>query len=389
MPLDVVQCWGLFRPGDFTHSTDNPSPKGTLIPESEPVIFPESGAMTVPASETITVQGSKPRTMDYDGFQGPTRDGWSPARVRAANAEHRAWQLAARKAWAEESAAAAANVTGPEPGATYSDIRVYTRLKDGQYKYWGVKDDGMTIEDFWSRTDPENTREDDNHQNVLIDLVPAHTEPLSNSQSPRVTAAPRPRRTQKTPEVNPKHRAKKSATVTPPVNKSTRKSLATKLDAKHPGLDEQVRDITESVPKGRRSAAHPAVVERSDRQINEPLKRSDVIKKIPVEPPREQVGRGRRRKVQPGVVNSVRPKAADQRNSQPADPASASPPKRTRGRPAKENPSMKSSGKQRRPATENKAKITKPKKEKQHSSAPSSHKMRTRARGPAQHPQLP
>lgn len=375
MPVDVVQCWGFFRPGEIHLSTDSPSPKEPL---------PED-----PYPTNTFVPRTPPIPEEYQGFQGSTRDGWSPARVRAAEAAHSAWQLAAQKALAEESAAAASKVTGPEPGATYGDIRVYTRLKNGQYKYWGIKDDdNMTIEEFWTKNDPENTRDHDTTQGALVDLVPAHTEIRSNSSSPRIEAAPVSRNSQKAPEVNPKHRVRKPTTVKSPANKSTRKSLASKIYAKHPGLAEQVRDISESTPRGRRSAAHPAAVERSDGQAKEPEKKSDATEKTPAQPPRKQGRRGRPRTVQPVAVESVRPEAVDQRTSEPDDAVPLFPPKRKRGRPATKDSSTKSSRKQKRPAAENKATITKPKQKKERSSAPSSHKMYTRARGGVDHLQL-
>lgn len=245
----------------------------------------------------------------------------------------------------------------------------------------------MTIEDFWTKNDPDNTRDQDITQNALVDLVPAHTEIRSNSSSPRIEA-PFSRNSQKTPEVNPKHRVRKSATVNSPANKCTRKSLASKINAKHPGLAEQVREISESTPRSRRSAAHLAAVERPDGQVKKPGKKSNATEKTPAQSPRKQVGRGRPRTVQPVAVKSVRPEAVDQRTAEPGEPVPSFPPKRKRGRPAKKDSSTKSSRKQKRSAAENKAKITKPKKEKERSSAPSFHKKHTRARGGVDHLQL-
>lgn len=367
----------MFRPGDFNSIRNNPPPRIATVPESKP---------TTPPPTIPIIPQSKPMTIEYQGFEvtEPSWDSWSPARVRAAEAEHSAWQLGAQRAKAEVSAAAAAKVTGPEPGATYEDLRVYTRLENGQYKYWGVfHDDDMTIEEFWIRNDPENTRDEENIQNARIDPVPAQNGSLSNSPSPRSSAAPSPRRTRKTPEVNSTHRVRKSVTVTPPVNTSTRKSLGTKLDARHSGLSEQTRTITKSIPKDRRSVAHPAAVDGSYRQVKDLGKRGDATKPTLTQPPNKPAGRGRPRKVQPGDVDSIGPKAADQRMSKPNYPRPSSPPKRKRGRPAKVKSSTESSGKQKRPAAEYKAKITKPMQKKERSSAQSSHKMRTRARGPA------
>lgn len=383
MPVEALECWGMFKPGDFDHLRHSPPPTITVATESKPM---------TPSPAITTVPESKSMTTEYEGFQvtEPSWESWSPARVRAANAEYSAWQLAGQKADAEEAAAAAALVKGPEPGATYTDIRVYTRLKSKKYKYWGVRDNDMTMEEFWIRNDPENTREEDNIQNARIDPVPAQIGSLSNSPSPRSSAAPSPRRSRKTPDVISKHRVRKSENVTPPVNTSTRNSLGTgtKLDARLPGLNEQTRTITNSTPDGRRSVAHPAAVEGLYREAKDLGKRGEATKTTLTQPPNKPAVRGRPRKVQPDDFGSIGPKAADQRMSKPNDPRLSSPPKRKRGRPAKAKSSTESSGKQKRPAAENKAKITKPMQKKERSSAPSSHKMRTRGRGPAEHLQI-
>lgn len=356
MTVHVYQCSGLFRPGDFNHSTER----------------------------TPSLPGNESNEIEHQGLvvTGSPWNDWSPARVRAANAEHRAWQLAARDARAKESAAAAeaaSNFEEPEPGATTHDIRVYTRLKNGQYKYWGVRDDDMTIEEFWEEKDPGNSRDQDETQDHPINPPPAQNGSLSRGPSPHNSASPRSERSQKTPHVNPQFKVKKPSTVRPPSNKSTRKSLATMLDAGHSGLREQARDVTESTLKGRRSGAHLAIVESPDAQAIEPRKRSDAAKHDPAHAPRKSAGRGRPRKVQHVVVETAH---------RSADPPPSSAAKRKRGRPSKLQPSPKSSGKRSRPAAENKAKITKPKQKTKRCSPPSTHKMCTRARGPVERSHL-
>ena len=353
MTVHAYQCVGIFRPGDFNDSTESSS----------------------------TVPGSKPTVIEHENLVlvGSSWDGWSPARIRAARAEGRARTLAARKAYAEQSAAALAAaprnyIAEPEPGATPHDIRVYTRLTNGQYKYWGVRDEDMTIEEFWEEKDPDNTRDRDGIHINPRDLPPPENWSLSNSLSTHNSTAPSSGKTQKTPHANPQYRIKKPATVSPSGNKSTRKPQATMLDARRSGLGEQVRDIMEGTLKGRRSAAHLANVEQPDAQARESRKRSDADTNNPVPAPKQSAGRERPRKVQHGVIEDV------QRS---ADPAPSSPAKRKRGRPFKTQPTPKFSVKQSRPAAENKVKITKPKRKHGRPLVPSTHTMCTRARGPA------
>ena len=314
---------------------------------------------------------------EFKILPGSSWDSWSPERVRAAKAEGRAWQLAAEKEDAEESAAAAAapgayRFDEPEPGATPNDVRVYTKLKNGEYKYWGIRDDDMDIEDFWAKFDPGNTRDQDDNEDNPLELWSAENESASNNSTPRINAAAGLERRQKTPQINPQHRVRKSPSVTPQINKRTRKSLAAKVGAGIAGLDKQVPDVPESTSKGRRSVAHLATVEKSDAHATGP-RRSGAAKNLPVQAQGKPRGRGRPRKVQPSILEPICPNT---------DLTSSTPAKRKRGRPAKTKFQSKSSTKQDRPAAESNAKITKSKQRKQRSQAPSIHAMRTRAKGP-------
>ena len=127
MPLRVVDCCGLFRPQDIDPKLlTGISPPRTPVSESKFSIFQEK----------------------YFEFTGSSRAGWSPARVRAADAECRAFHEAAQQAAVERQAARAKEYQGPEPGATKEDIRLYTKLGDGEYRYWGVQKLDETIEEF-------------------------------------------------------------------------------------------------------------------------------------------------------------------------------------------------------------------------------------------------
>ena len=137
MDIEAVKCWGMFKPGNVE-----------LPRDSSPLRAPSTseGILTLPKQDGFKIVSS-------------SRDGWSPARIGAADAECWAFQKAARQAMLAESAAWAKDYEGPEPGATLEDCRIYTKLKNGKYRYWGVKDFDMTMEEFWARNDPDNTRE--------------------------------------------------------------------------------------------------------------------------------------------------------------------------------------------------------------------------------------
>ena len=348
---------GMFRPGDFKESTES----------------------------TSLVAGSKPMKVDPKEFNilpGSSWDSWPPERVRAAKAERRALQLAAQKEYRERSAAAAAapgayRFDEPEPGATSNDVRIYTKLKSGEYKYWGVIEDDMDMEDFWAKFDPEDTRYQDDNEDNPLDIGSAETASPSNIPTPRIGVASGVERRQKTPQRNPQHRVQKSPSVTPQINKRTRRSLGAKEGAEIAGPDKQVRDVPESSSKSRRSVAHLATVEESDAHATRPRRsgaaKNTSAKNPPVQTPGKPRGRGRPRKVQPSILEPTFPST---------DLTSSTSAKRKRGRPAKTKSQSKSSAKPDRPAAEGKAKITKPKQRKRRSQAPSIHAMRTRAKGP-------
>ena len=318
---------GMFRPGSFKNSTESSS----FVPGSKPMIVDPK---------------------DFNALPGSSWDSWSPERVKAAKAEGRAWQLAAQKSYRERSAAAAAapgayRFDEPEPGATSNDVRIYTKLKSGDFKYWGVIDDDMDIEDFWAKFDPENTRYLDDNEDNPLEQGSAENGSLSNNPTLRVSAATGLKRREKTPQNNPQHRVCKSPSVTPQTDKRTRQSLAAKIHAGISGLDERPPET---------GAA-----------------KNTSAKNLTVQASGKSRGRGRPRKVQPSFVEPTSPNT---------DPISSTPAKRKRGRPAKTEVQPKSSPKLQRPAAERNAKITKPKQRRQRSQAPSTHAMRTRAKGP-------
>ena len=373
MPARVVKCCGLFRPQDidpwlFTGI----SPPRSPVSESKPSVFQEKGFR----------------------FAGSSRDRWSPARVRAANAECQAFHQAAQQAALDETAAWAKENQGPEPGATDEDIRIYTQLDNGEYRYWGVQDLDETMQEFWARNDPDNTRERIAYQDsgplpTIAKLTP------SKSPPPRPRTASNSKRRQETPE-GPRHRFAKPAMVTPTSKKSIRKSLASEIEDRDSTIDEQIQDISN------RSNKEPTVVtnvlgiswldqaemSQTISGVNSSTSNSLTMKAASTSSTRKAAARGRPRKIRSGVVDSASSNPANWPMSTREDP-----PKRKRGRPAKEKYPIKSQDlprshgsneKQKRPKAESKAKVTKPKPRNGRPIAPSFHKMRTRARGSAE-----
>ena len=357
MKVKVVKCQGIFRPETIMPAMDSPPP------DAPPTSGTNSTALKY---ESLNITGS-------------SRDGWSPARIRAADAEAWAFQEAADRIEEEESAAWAKHTEGPEPGATDHDMRIYTDLGNGEYRYWGVKDLDMTMEEFWARIDPENTRErsPDNPPGPL----PGRNIPTSiKSPSPPHTSF-RSKRRGKAPEFNLKNRVAKPNIVTPASKKGIRKSLASKIEGRGSEIFEQSRILADNPTKEPTVPMNPWGTERPD-EAERPQTISGVKSSMSTLPATKKAARGRPRKTQPDITDSSPPKTADWLMSRAEDP-----PKRKRGRPAKEKQPKKShepNKKQERPEAENKAKVTKSKLKMDRLSAPSLHKMRTRARGPAE-----
>ena len=226
------------------------------------------------------------------------------------------------------------------------ELQMYTRTYDHQHKYWGVKPVGMTVWNFWDLHDPEVKRYDDANQETPATPEPS-TEPTSPMGSPQQTRpTAKKKRQQKPTNVNPNHRVRK-LTPPPKVNK-TRRSLAHKIDAGNPGLDDQIRIVDRtSSPRGRPTRKKAAV-----------------------------------------PVSGAGQKTAKARSSVQEDIPSQ--PKRPRGRPPADAKSTERRSKQMNtPIVQGKARITKSSRKEPRPLAPSTHKMRTRRAGPAEPLQLP
>ena len=228
------------------------------------------------------------------------------------------------------------------------EIKVYTRTYDLKHKFWGIKPVGMTIWDFWDIHDPEVKRYHDANQETpasseTLAVAPA---PMHSSQCTKSTA--KSTRRQRSPNINPTRRVRKSTTPPSKVSKNTRKSLAHKIDSGKSELEAQVREVEGAV----RASGRPA------------RNKADVMASGP-----EQ--------------KSAKAKSAAQDNT-------LSQLKRPRGRPPTKGKSThRPSNQKKAPLVKGNARVTKSSQKESRPSAPSTHKMRTRRAGPAEPLQLP
>ena len=155
---------------------------------------------------------------------------------------------------------------------TDEEVRVYT-FDNERRKFWGIKPVGIGTYDFWDQIDPEvrryhdlfaatwanqllkppfNTWEGDTPvqwagQGPNPDAVPS--EPHVAEEPPTPLEAAKPRRRQKTPELNPNHKVRKSKAPSRKTNKmSTRKSLADAQEAVLSLLENQIPQEPRAAP---------------------------------------------------------------------------------------------------------------------------------------------
>ena len=181
------------------------------------------------------------------------------------------------------------------------ELRIYTLLDTGEHRFWGTKPTGMGIYEFWDRYDPEVRRYEDRQQETPVNpdapagpLIgepqrtprppdKAATEPKRRPGTSMVAPPPptepvqrkkvttKPGRPQKTPDLNPTHRVRKSTTESttesPEVNRKTRKSLTDKLVAGHRGVEDQTQEVSGTArARGRPTRNKAAVTASSARQ---------------------------------------------------------------------------------------------------------------------------
>lgn len=239
------------------------------------------------------------------------------------------------------------------------ELRIYTLVNGGKHRFWGIKPIGMGIFEFWDKYDPEVTRYEDRQQETPVDpdapTGPLIGEPSRSLLSPTKAAA-KPRKRQKTPEINHTHRVRKSNKDSPKVNKNTRKSIADKFDAEHSRSEDQARETTGI--SGRSTRNKKAITASGAPQA--PMKDGD-------------------------SVPSKRPRGRPPTKEK----LSKKPPKQKKTPAVKEKLAEESPKQKKTPAVKGNARVTKSSQPKRRPAAPSTHKMRTRGEGPAELLRLP
>ena len=247
---------------------------------------------------------------------------------------------------------------------TNEEIRVYTRTYDWKHRFWGIKPIGMTMDDFWERHDPEVARHHDAQQECPLDpekpLGPLIGEPIEDLPPP-IGSAAKPRRRQKTPEVNTSHRVRKSTTESPKVNKKNRNSFADEVGVESSGLKDQVRGAPVAIHANGRPTRNKTNVIAPDAEPK------SVTEDGGSAPPKRSRGR---------PVTKTKSAANDSKRPRGRPP--------TKGKQAGKPPKQKKT-----PTVKGNARVTKSKQIKPRPSAPSTHKMRSRGEGPAELLRLP
>lgn len=260
---------------------------------------------------------------------------------------------------------------------TEDDIRVYTRVGSGPFKFWGVRDEDETTEEFWAKHDPEDTR----HKEAAGVIGPSGTfEPFENAleaRPPRDKTPVTHRQLRQARQVKGGHRVKKPAAPTPPqLNRRTRRSLKSKQQVGYQVNLDQARGNAMNVLSDDRPTRRQQATRARKRQEEPGALNTSSSKLTPCKAAKTSQAGPRTRK--PTRITSLpENRATLQQHRQSQSQASA---KRTPRKDIKMG--------QRTPGEAN-AKIKKRTKSTQPSAAPSMHSMRTRARGPAEKIQMP
>ena len=289
------------------------------------------------------------------------------------------------------------------------EIRVYT-IDNERRRFWGIKPAGIGMHDFWEQNDPEVRRYDDRYaitwanplfrppfnsweedtsmewagQGPNPDATPS--EPPVAEETPTLTKAAKPRRRQKTPELNPTNKVKKSKAPSRKTNKkSTRKSLAGETDAGPSRLEDQIPEEPIAAPATGGPSQNAKILPLPTLQ-REPAPKDQDQLPTPSKHPRRHAART----ADPVPATSALPAPKRPRGRPPKAHTTTknkhdSTPKRPRGRPPGKGKSTA--------AVQGNARVTKSStSEKQNGRralAPSTHVMRTRGKGAAESLQLP
>lgn len=267
-----------------------------------------------------------------------------------------------------------------------NDIRIYTRAKSGELKFWGVREDDQTMEEFWAGHDPEGIRLQEPAEEVEPRDSLDQIEQAPEATPPRRKSLVKYRQSRRTPEIRSTRRVQKPSAPPSPVNKNTRRSLGSRKDIEHQERSNHAQKDTTAASSSGRPTRTQGVARYPERQeIPIGQKRKPKAKAPPPKPARSSRATARTRQVTPITFYPEAPKkvpqAVEDTRALKRRPSQA-PAK------AKITPRKEIRKKQRTPVVQGNAKVKKQKKEKQPPAAPSVHTMRTRARGSAEKIQI-
>ena len=259
----------------------------------------------------------------------------------------------------------------PISGVSYSKTRIYGRHEGGKWIFFGVREPGMRMREFWAKYDPGNTRGDCGGSDLSLSASP---EPVASN--PRVGASSK--RSQQTSTVNGKNRVRKSATPPPTANTRTRRLLAFKGNSDSTDVLQLSRQLhVEAFGRYR-----PAPASKTAQITNDER-------------------RPARKKTSSEAAAAIRStKQTKKQTSLALHPEARAPttekdrkvmdiPALQRRAPALKKLTSPAKKKQKSTIARGNAKVTKQKKVKERAPASSAHRMRTRAQGPAENLQLP
>lgn len=239
--IAVCECTRSSKPNSFEEFRTSPTPEASPdadVSRMRPIqeAWPDAGDSMVTESSRATIGITFKGTENYD---------WSPAQIKAAQEEQTKWQLAATERSYNEMVKRSKEHTGPEPGATYEDIRIYSGNKRLGWKYWGVKPPDVDIDDYWVIRDPDRTRNLDEtyRKKVASAPTPEGTSPVAVSLP---VAKRKPGRPRKSPRANQDNRAEKPGSQSAKFKGGIRRTPISEISSEYLEVVEQLTELPAS-----------------------------------------------------------------------------------------------------------------------------------------------
>jgi hypothetical protein len=342
---------------------------GCMGPNSLDHLYGDETEKSTPDPETLRIM-LDPNSYVLSGGQSS----WAllpPEERQAREANLEAQQLASQeeigKLYEERAKTEAIE---PISGVPYSKTRIYGRHEGGEWIFFGVREPGMRMREFWAKYDPDDTRGDCGGSDLSLSASP---EPVASN--PRVGA--RSKQSQPRSKATAKDRVKKSTTPPPTANTGTRRSLAYKGNVDSMNV-QQLPPSPHMEAFGRPILAPTLKAAQEMNGKGGPARRKTSPQTKAASTSTKKVKKDTSLALQPGTRTSTT------KNERKVVDIPA-PQRRT---PAPKKPTRQAEKKQKPTIARGNARVTKQKKVKERAPAPSAHKMRTRAQGPAENLQL-